>query len=126
MSNHPAGFKSFGEPQHSKVREEQTCIVCGGEKSKGLLICWPCHRRQKADHDGGYDPRLDDLFGRSAVAAHGIVYPTPSAPSVSRRRMVISSNALISPCVLSLSVKGSGIREKPASTFLIRAIGCES
>jgi hypothetical protein len=38
------------------------------------------------------------------------VYPTPSAPSTSRTRIVISSNAVMVPCVLSDSATGSGMR----------------
>jgi hypothetical protein len=48
--------------QHSKARLSPTCIACGGLKNAGLLVCWPCNREQKYANDGGYDPRLVELF----------------------------------------------------------------
>lgn len=45
-----------------RVRASRICIACGSEKSIGLLLCWPCHAAQKRAHDGGYDPKLDELF----------------------------------------------------------------
>jgi len=60
------------------------------------------------DQFGNLPPQ--NIRNCAAIAADGIVYPTPSAPSESPTRAVISSKALMSPCVLSLSVTGSGTR----------------
>lgn len=43
----------------SKVRAMLTCIVCTGPKPRGLTVCWPCHRRLKRDHDGGYGAEVE-------------------------------------------------------------------
>ena len=36
-----------------KVRAMRFCL-CGSEKDEGCLLCWPCHRREKALNAGGY------------------------------------------------------------------------
>jgi hypothetical protein len=41
-----------------KVRRMIVCSCCGDLKSTGLVICWPCHREQKRDNDGGYSESL--------------------------------------------------------------------
>lgn len=40
------------------VRAMIVCPQCRGAKDPGLVVCWPCHRQQKRDNDGGYSPYL--------------------------------------------------------------------
>lgn len=47
---------------YGHVRGLATCICCGGKKDNGLVLCWRCHHDQKRKHEGGYDPRLEDLL----------------------------------------------------------------
>ena len=44
---------------HEHVRRSFTCIRCNGIKDTGLLLCWPCHRAEKRDHDGGYSIEIE-------------------------------------------------------------------
>lgn len=44
--------------QYPKVRRMYVCACCGKGKATGLVICWPCHNQQKADHDGDYSKPL--------------------------------------------------------------------
>ena len=48
----------------SRVRADNTCPLCLGVKDKGLVLCWPCHRREKAANDGCYS-----AFAERRVAA---------------------------------------------------------
>lgn len=42
------------EIDHPKVRAYSRCVCCGGLKDAGLVLCWPCHHKQKARNDGDY------------------------------------------------------------------------
>jgi hypothetical protein len=55
------------------------------------------------------DEAVESMDG-AATGAHRVRVPTPSAPSASPTRTVMSSNAVIGPCVLSDSATGSGMR----------------
>lgn len=47
---------------HEKVRAQYTCVGCSGPKSAGLLLCWPCHRKQKQLNAGqlyDYSPEIE-------------------------------------------------------------------
>lgn len=55
-----SGF-GFGS-QHEKVRAQHTCVGCNGPKATGLLLCWPCHRKQKRLNAGqlyDYSPEIE-------------------------------------------------------------------
>ncbi len=41
--------------QYDKVRQlVSECPLCNRPKLKGLLLCWPCHQKQKERNDGDY------------------------------------------------------------------------
>ena len=37
-----------------RVRNVTVCPVCGGNKDRGLVVCWGCNARLKAEHGGAY------------------------------------------------------------------------
>jgi hypothetical protein len=49
---------------HCNVRNMLVCVRCGEPKSAGLVICWPCHRAEKRDNDGGYSGALTAKLDR--------------------------------------------------------------
>jgi hypothetical protein len=49
---------------HPFTRNGIGCPLCGGDKERGLLICWPCHRALKAEFDGGYGYHAEDLLDK--------------------------------------------------------------
>jgi hypothetical protein len=55
----------MGCNQFDRVRATTICVGCNGHKDVGLVLCWPCHRKQKAANDGGYskaiEAKLDQL-----------------------------------------------------------------
>lgn len=46
---------------YDKVRRLRTCL-CGDAKDEGLILCWPCHRREKRFNDGGYSAETLELL----------------------------------------------------------------
>jgi hypothetical protein len=46
----------------SHVRALDFCVCCNGPKARGLVICWSCHRAEKAANDGGYSQRVTDAI----------------------------------------------------------------
>lgn len=44
---------------HPKVRRSHTCVACGGPKDQNLLLCWPCHRREKRQNDYSYSEYIE-------------------------------------------------------------------
>jgi hypothetical protein len=61
---------------HPVLRAIPICPLCLEHKDVGTLICWPCHRTQKAHNQGGYSAhaiqRLETIaaFLGSAFEAH--------------------------------------------------------
>jgi hypothetical protein len=60
--------------QHERVRALAFCVCCKQPKQIGLLICWPCHRREKAANGGGYSAATQSKIetvdrGLAALAA---------------------------------------------------------
>jgi hypothetical protein len=51
----------LNHPNHP-ARQSSRCLLCSNPKDKDILICWPCHRQQKNDYDGGYSPELVNLL----------------------------------------------------------------
>lgn len=51
------------------VREMHTCPVCLGPKGKHLLLCWPCHHKEKLENDGCYSEKAE----RAIVHLHEIM-----------------------------------------------------
>ena len=49
-------------PQFNRVRQMHWCPKCQGEKSIGLLVCWPCNARLKRVHDGGHGPTMERTY----------------------------------------------------------------
>lgn len=45
--------------QYDNVRAHGTCPRCHGRKDKGLVLCWPCHHKEKGRNDGAYHPRTE-------------------------------------------------------------------
>jgi hypothetical protein len=48
--------------QHERVRASFTCVRCEGSKDQGLLLCWQCHRGEKAQNSGcdyDYSPAVE-------------------------------------------------------------------
>jgi hypothetical protein len=39
---------------HPNVRHMLACPKCSQPKDRGLLLCWPCHRTEKRNNEGGY------------------------------------------------------------------------
>jgi hypothetical protein len=48
--------------QYPHVRAQFTCVCCGGGKDRELLLCWPCHHKQKRQNEGGYSHRIESLL----------------------------------------------------------------
>lgn len=46
-------------PDHSYVRAHWTCPLCLGSKDKDMLVCWPCHTRQKHLNGGCYSKDVE-------------------------------------------------------------------
>jgi len=46
--------------QYEHVRALSICVGCDGSKDVGLLLCWTCHHKQKARHDGSYSKEIED------------------------------------------------------------------
>ncbi len=44
---------------HPHVRACFVCVACGGSKDCELLLCWPCHHKQKSRNDGMYSNRVE-------------------------------------------------------------------
>ena len=44
--------------QYNRVRALLFCPRCHGGKDAGLLLCWPCHQRQKRAYGGDYSKRV--------------------------------------------------------------------
>lgn len=42
------------KPDNPFVRADGLCPHCGEAKTQGLLLCWPCHHKQKEHYDGDY------------------------------------------------------------------------
>lgn len=40
--------------QNPKLRAECVCVLCSGDKAKGLVVCDACHTAQKLRNDGDY------------------------------------------------------------------------
>jgi hypothetical protein len=38
-----------------RVRNQYTCVRCGGPKAQHLLLCWPCHHAETVV-SGSYSP----------------------------------------------------------------------
>jgi hypothetical protein len=69
--NHGANIMSLSN-QHERVRALSFCVCCKGPKAQGLVICWPCHRREKNANGGGYSVETElriDRLERSLAAA---------------------------------------------------------
>ena len=47
---------------HPLTRASFTCPRCQGAKDRHLLICWPCHRMEKAANNGGYSDECDQAL----------------------------------------------------------------
>lgn len=47
---------------HMHVRSMYTCPACSQPKDRGLLLCWPCHHKEKRIHDGCYSQRVELLL----------------------------------------------------------------
>ena len=45
--------------QQPHVRAFRTCICCGKQKDVGLVLCWPCHSKQKSRNYGGYSKNIN-------------------------------------------------------------------
>lgn len=48
--------------QYPKVRALTVCLACGGGKSAGLLVCWPCHNDLSVAHEHGYGMIMDRVI----------------------------------------------------------------
>lgn len=46
------------------VRRLHTCPLCEGSKDSGLILCWPCHRKQKMQNHGAYSPETEARIAR--------------------------------------------------------------
>lgn len=53
------------------VRRDATCPLCLDMKEPGLVLCWPCHRAQKAAWDGCYSEACEDLITAREIALGG-------------------------------------------------------
>ena len=66
--------------QQNRIRACRTCPNCLGPKDQGLVVCWPCNRKLKARHNGGYgnafEFHLDALEHFLAVEATRHLPPT--------------------------------------------------
>ena len=49
---------------HPQVRADHSCPLCKGPKPAGNLLCWPCHRTEKAQNDGGYSPEAEAVIAK--------------------------------------------------------------
>lgn len=47
---------------HPQVRAHHSCPLCKGPKPAGNLVCWPCHRFEKANNNGGYSAKAERLI----------------------------------------------------------------
>lgn len=58
------------------VRSRTLCVSCKGGKDRGLILCWPCHRRYKSSgYPAGVQAALDRAEAHSAL--HGRFAPRP-------------------------------------------------
>lgn len=49
------------------VRADLYCPLCVNPKPVGNLVCWPCHRQEKARNDGGYSLQAERLIAEVEV-----------------------------------------------------------
>ncbi len=52
------------KPTYENVMRQHTCMGCGGSKDHGMLLCFPCHRRERRK-DGGYSERTEELLAQA-------------------------------------------------------------
>ena len=57
------------------VRQDSTCPLCLGIKDCGLVLCWPCHRKEKAANHGCYS----DFAERRIAATEKLLRETEDA-----------------------------------------------
>ena len=57
------------------VRQDSTCPLCLGIKDQGLVLCWPCHRKEKAANHGCYS----DFAERRIAATEKLLRETEDA-----------------------------------------------
>jgi hypothetical protein len=50
--------------QYPNIRNSVTCPNCQESKSIGLVLCWPCHHKQKHRNDGCYSKRVESKLER--------------------------------------------------------------
>lgn len=58
-------------PQNPMVRRWHTCPKCLNSKDEGLVLCWPCHRTEKRQNDGGYSVETE---AKIALAEKKLAY----------------------------------------------------
>lgn len=46
---------------YPNLRNSPHCPLCSNEKDSGLVVCWPCHRREKW-HNGCYSERANQII----------------------------------------------------------------
>ena len=45
-----------------RVRAQYTCVCCGGPKDRELILCWPCHHKEKRMNDGSYSAAVEQAL----------------------------------------------------------------
>lgn len=47
---------------HPLVRSSYICPLCRNHKDQGLVLCWPCHRKEKAANGGCYSNTAETII----------------------------------------------------------------
>lgn len=61
------------QEQYPHIRAMTLCLACGGGKTVGLLVCWPCHNELKMVHDVGYGLTMERVLLRANDTAEANV-----------------------------------------------------
>jgi hypothetical protein len=48
--------------QRIHVRKLRVCPLCNKPKDTGLVLCWPCHNKEKEENDGCYSARTERIL----------------------------------------------------------------
>ena len=59
--------------QHDFVRKHKVCVCCGKPKAEGLLLCWPCHHKEKQRCDGDYSQLVKNAIAIADAELRGSV-----------------------------------------------------
>lgn len=47
---------------HPQVRNWTLCPLCRDQKDIGLVVCWPCHRKEKRRNHGAYSDAAETII----------------------------------------------------------------